>query len=160
MKYQPKTIKRLRRFCGLKKKRCTYNAWGSMDMQYLKRGFFYQIINFTENCKYKQCFICHAPSYSRLWAKCETKNMSSRERVKNPEPDIRMTDICWISGRWTGFCYSRSPGSLQLGFCMSSVWSTVPCTHVDCKRRTEGWGDCKRIAEKQIFWNERLFKEN
>ena len=44
--------------------------------------FSTKLLTLQGNCKHKQCFICHALSYSRLRAKLETKNMSGRERVK------------------------------------------------------------------------------
>ena len=43
--------------------------------------FSSKLLTLQGNSKHKQCFICHALSYSRLRAKSETKNMSSCERV-------------------------------------------------------------------------------
>ena len=75
-----------------KEARFRHNTWGSMDIKFfmlidphalcLKPTFFFtKLLTLQRNCKYKQCFICHALSYSRLRANLETKNMSGKERV-------------------------------------------------------------------------------
>ena len=43
-------------------------------------AFSTKLLTLQRNCKYKQCFICHALSYSRLRAKLETKNIRLRAK--------------------------------------------------------------------------------
>ena len=90
-------IKKFRQFCGIKikpKKTCVVQTTHgrrrtlnficpptSMRCPYNK-PFSTKLLTLQGNCKHKQCFICHALSYSRLRAKLETKNMSGHERVK------------------------------------------------------------------------------
>ena len=90
-------IKRLRQFCGIKKNpektrvvRTTHGRWRTLKFLCPpttmrcthNKPFSSKLLTLQGNGKHKQCFICHALSYSRLRAKSETKNMSGRERVK------------------------------------------------------------------------------
>ena len=90
-------IKRLRQFCGIKKNpektrvvRTTHGRWRTLKFLCppttmrctYNKPFSSKLLTLQGNGKHKQCFICHALSYSRLRAKSETKNMSGRERVK------------------------------------------------------------------------------
>merc|ERR1711860_16447 len=81
--------------------RCTHN-----------KPFSSKLLTLQGNGKHKQCFICHALSYSRLRAKSETKNMSGRERVKPVKLPI---------GCFTRSCLSKifclSFGLVVLVFC-------------------------------------------
>ena len=60
------------------------------EPQMVAMAFFDKLLTLQRNCKYKQCFICHALSYSRLRAKLETKNMSGRERVKGIDNQLSL----------------------------------------------------------------------